>query len=288
MTTHEQVMAFGHGDETLFGVTSMPAHHAGDLGLVIVVGGPQYRAGSHRQFVLLARHLASHGIPALRFDVRGMGDSTGEMRTFESLDDDVSAAINAWIANEPNIRRVVLWGLCDGASAALLYLLGRRDARVVGICLVNPWVRSEQSLARAEMRHYYVQRIVQGAFWRKLLSGGIGAQAIQQWLSQVLRILAGASRPRSQHSALGFQDRMLRAVATFPGHVFVALSGRDLTAQEFAGLVQSHPGWSQAMARPNVDRRDFPQADHTFSDNAEARSLNAATLEWLRSLPAIA
>ena len=78
----ETVLAFPCEGERLLGVVSAPedALVTGDLGVVIVVGGPQVRAGSHRQFVQLARHLAAQGLPTLRFDVRGMGDSSGPQR----------------------------------------------------------------------------------------------------------------------------------------------------------------------------------------------------------------
>jgi len=52
-------------------------------GVLIVVGGPQYRVGSHRQFLLLSRRLAAEGHPVMRFDYRGMGDASGAMRGFE-------------------------------------------------------------------------------------------------------------------------------------------------------------------------------------------------------------
>jgi len=44
-----------------------------DCGVMIVVGGPQYRVGSHRQFLLLSRRLAAQGYAVWRFDYRGMG-----------------------------------------------------------------------------------------------------------------------------------------------------------------------------------------------------------------------
>jgi hypothetical protein len=46
--------------------------------VVIIVVGPQYRAGLHRQFVSLARTLSTAGFLVLRYDYRGMGDSDGE------------------------------------------------------------------------------------------------------------------------------------------------------------------------------------------------------------------
>lgn len=95
-------------------------------GVLIIVGGPQYRVGSHRQFVLLSRRLAGEGYPAMRFDYRGMGDAGGAMRSFEDVRADIGAAIEAFQRAVPSLRRIVLWGLCDAASAALLYVRRRQ------------------------------------------------------------------------------------------------------------------------------------------------------------------
>ena len=76
----------------LTGILSQP-EQASDTTVIVVVGGPQYRVGSHRQFLQLARHLARQGYPVLRFDGRGMGDSSGLLRSFEEIDDDIGAAI---------------------------------------------------------------------------------------------------------------------------------------------------------------------------------------------------
>ena len=70
---------------------------------------------------------------ALRFDYRSMGDSPGETRDFLGVDADIAAAIDTLLAARPAIKRVVLWGLCDAASAALLYLEATRDPRVAGL-----------------------------------------------------------------------------------------------------------------------------------------------------------
>ena len=78
----ERALTFDCCGERLVGVVSEPAL-AGKLGVVVVVGGPQYRVGSHRQFVLFARRLATEGVAVLRFDYRGMGDATGRPRQFE-------------------------------------------------------------------------------------------------------------------------------------------------------------------------------------------------------------
>ena len=82
MNYEEQAITFDCHGASLYGIASVP-QQSGARGVLIVVGGPQYRVGSHRQFALLARSLAAQGIPAMRFDYRGMGDSVGEPHTFE-------------------------------------------------------------------------------------------------------------------------------------------------------------------------------------------------------------
>ena len=76
----EQALTFDCDGERLVGVVAVPERPV-PVGVLIVVGGPQYRAGSHRQFVHLARRLAGAGIAAMRFDYRGMGDASGDARS---------------------------------------------------------------------------------------------------------------------------------------------------------------------------------------------------------------
>ena len=67
---HEQAMMLPVADQSLAAVLSPGS---ASTGLLLVVGGPQYRVGSHRQFVKLCRAAAANRIPAFRFDVAGMG-----------------------------------------------------------------------------------------------------------------------------------------------------------------------------------------------------------------------
>lgn len=184
MPFDEHALQFSCDDAALIGILSRP-RQAATRGVLVVVGGPQYRAGSHRQFTLLARALAAQGIPVLRFDYRGMGDSEGAARDFEAVSADLRAAIDEFFRQVPTLRDVVVWGLCDGASAALFYAAG--DPRVAGLALLNPWVRSTASYARTTLRHYYLARLRQGEFWRKLLGGRFDVRAAAASLRQLLQ-----------------------------------------------------------------------------------------------------
>ena len=298
----ERALAFDCQGQRLIGVLAVPADTAGtadaavETGVVIVTGGPQYRAGAHRVFVHLARALAGAGVAALRFDLRGMGDSEGDFPGFEHVAPDVAAAVDALQAQCPGLRRVLLWGLCDGASAALLYLHATRDARVRGLCLLNPWVRSAQSLARAHVKHYYVQRLMQREFWLKLLRGGVGLAALRGLADNLRGALgrgngnsggnggaaAGSPADGPRAAPAPFQQRMAQAWRGFDGDVLLLIGGQDITGREFLEHAAADAHWRGLLQRPRVRREDCAGADHTFSSEAACAWLLQRTLAWAR------
>jgi uncharacterized protein len=279
----ERALVFACEGEHLLGVLH-PA--AGTLGVVVVVGGPQVRSGSHRQFVQLARALAADGHPVLRFDVRGMGDSSGAQRSFENISPDIGAAIGALMAAQPQLRGVALWGLCDGASAALLYLHEQPDARVQGLCLLNPWARSEATQAQVQVRHYYTRRLLQPSFWRKLLGGGVGVQALRGLLGSMRTLLGvrSAAQTGAPAAALHYVGRMAAGWRAFPGPVLLQLSADDFTAREFEATLKTHAAWKGAAARANLRVQALAGADHTLSQPSARQASEQACADWLRSL----
>ncbi len=291
----EEALVFPCAGESLLGIVSSAGggdeQGGSELGVVIIVGGPQYRAGSHRQFVQLARALARAGLPALRFDYRGMGDSEGALHQFEQVADDIAAAIAALQRARPAVRRVVLWGLCDAASAALLYLQARPDPRVCGLALLNPWVRSEASLARTHVKHYYRQRLQDPQFWLKLVRGGVAWQALGGLLRNLKAARGGAKDGADQGSRaarqLPYQQRMAAAWAAFKGPILLLMSGDDYTAREFADHAGADPAWQQAFRKRPPTRVDLPEADHTCSTPGAKAAAEAATLQWLQHTPGL-
>ena len=277
MNYREEPVRFGCKGETLFGILAKP-ETAAELGIVLVVGGPQTRVGSHRQFTLFSRALATAGYPVLRFDYRGMGDSTGEQRNFEAISPDLGAAIEALQAACPAVGNIVLWGLCDAAAASLLYWDETRDKRIAGLCLLNPWVRSEATLAKTQVKHYYGQRLLQKEFWIKLLSGRLPiGSAVMGFFGKLKQASAKVA------DSLGFQDRMARALREFPGRVLLILSGNDYTAKEFLEYAASAAPWHGILERPNIERIDVANADHTFSSAGWRGAVSSTTIEWLRT-----
>jgi exosortase A-associated hydrolase 1 len=278
----EEALAFRCGGETLAGILHRPANatdnESSGAGVIVVVGGPQYRVGSHRQFVHLARALAAAGHPVLRFDASGMGDSTGELRGFEQISDEIAAAIDALQRCQPGLHKVILWGLCDGASAALLYLHERADPRVGGLCLLNPWVRSQVSQARTQVKQYYRERLLQKAFWIKLATGRVGADALSGFVGSLRRALRGDG---PLEVAPTFQRCMAEAWRAFPHPILLMLSERDFTAKEFIDHVETDRAWSGALQQRTLQRVELGGADHTCSTAAARRAVESNTMRWM-------
>lgn len=282
----EEVIGFRCASARLWGILTRPAPDvvASATAVLIVVGGPQYRVGSHRQFVLLARALAKAGFATMRFDCTGMGDSEGDPRSFDALGPDLRAALDALSRACPDTQRTVVWGLCDGASAALLF--ATNDPRVAGIVAANPWARSEVTLAAARVKHYYATRILQREFWRKLLRGGLHWRAT---LSSLVSNVRGARLLRGQGLAAegddpSFQAAMARGLARFQGRMLLILSGNDLTAKEFLEYAESSGAWTGLLHGPKVSRFDLADSDHTFSRRQWLEVVESETVAWLSAL----
>lgn len=277
----EEAIGFDCEGEHLVGVLSKPQHRLRGTGVLIVVGGPQYRAGSHRQFVHLARELADRGWPCLRFDVRGMGDSTGTLAGFEGVTADIEAAISSFRQAVPGLHRIVLWGLCDAASAALLYIDETADTRVAGLVLLNPWVRAEQTYARAQVKGYYARRVLSPELWRSLLRGRVSLSSLADFMRACLSAVRRKAAAGKDTAALTYQQRMARGWESFPGPSLLVLSGRDLTANEFIERCRADPQFSSVCASSLVTTQTLAEADHTLS-NSEASTTHLESLHrWL-------
>lgn len=228
-------------------------------GLLIVTGGNELRSGPWGSQAELAARIAAAGFPVLRFDRRGVGDSEGENAGFTASAPDIAAALSAFKAQVPALRRVVAYGNCDAASALMLAAGSGCDALV----LANPWtfepepepepkpvaeVQPEPESAPmppSALRAHYLRRLASpGAVWR-LLTGKVE-------IGKLAGSLVDAVRPDVAPTPLAQQ--MAAGAAEFPGLVTILLAERDRTAQAFLA------NWNRADPR----LRQCPDASHSF------------------------
>jgi hypothetical protein len=143
------------------------------------------------------------------------------------------------------------------------------------------------------LRHYYLQRLLEPSFWRKLVSGGLNPlAALRELLAVVKRSRAsvGGSPTARADSALAplsrelpLPERLLAGLQRFNGRIMLVMSGRDLIAREFDELVKGSPAWQAEVARKDIERHDLPDGDHTFSSALQRNQVIAWGLDWLKA-----
>jgi hypothetical protein len=167
MSATETAIQFGP-DQSLFGV-----HHPADGNTVVVFCPPfaEEKKCSYRTFVDTARALAEAGIPSLRFDYYGTGDSAGHFSDFSptrAIDDIVAAAAKArelsWAdlpdAASGRAGNVVLLGLRLGATLALA---AAPKAAVTSLVLWQPVVSGKGFFDLTIKRQMLRKQLIGGA-----------------------------------------------------------------------------------------------------------------------------
>ena len=279
----ESIVEFGGSARQVGVIHSIKG--SGSIGVLVLVGGEQYRIGSHRQFLLLARYLAANGIPVFRFDRTGTGDSAGRAASLLESEVDIRAAIDCFTERCPGLERVVLWGLCDAALAGADY--APRDGRVAGLVMLNPWLPSEASSARVKLNISDKKQSVIGAIYCKILKNdGTLWKSVKGYSSTLLsymksQVLSGNSE--SPNNRL-MQATMERALATYSGDIQVIIGSGDRTGNEFLDTAKHRAKLAALLAQPQCNISIIDQADHTFTKPEWQKAVNTVTREFVERL----
>jgi len=264
-----QHIAFACNSDTLLG-TIDPGDNA--AGLLVVTGGNELRCGPYGSHAELAAKISAAGFPVMRFDRRGVGDSSGYNGGFTTSADDIAACVAAFRAACPKLKRIVAFGNCDGASALMLTKGSGCDALV----LANPWTFDPEPEAAPEqpaspqmtpraIRAHYLRRLTDPRALLRLLTGKVK-------IGQLTSSLVDAAKAAPPQSALA--KSMAAGIADFAGNVALLVAGNDRTAQVFLSQWQDND--------PRV--RICPNAGHSFIEPQARIWLQGQLLGALRSL----
>ena len=242
----------------------------GTTGLLFVTGGTQTRIGSHRMYERLAGALAGEGWPCFRFDRRGVGDSEGEDPDFRGSGPDLAAAAAAFRREQPQLARLVGFGLCDGASTLALH---GRAAGLDAYLLVNPWFVEAEAGAppAAAIRSRYKEQLLSLTGWKRLLSGSISYRKVLKGLARIVS---------SPPSGLSAEIAASLAKARVPAQLILAT--RDSTAIA-AGAEWSSPAF-RSVRESNPEPVVIDSDAHTFSRPGDEQALLAAVRKALERL----
>lgn len=258
------------GEQIVATLDRAPAH----TGLLIVSGGNEIAIGPQRSMARLSTLVARAGWPALRFDRRGVGDSSGTNRGFASAGPDLAAIQRA--ARSHGIERLVAFGNCDAAAA--LALLPPSDpapdtAPIVARVLANPWLgdRSDALPSAAAIRDRYRRRLLDPGFWRALLTGRIDLRK----LAPGLRRAVAPAEPAPPMLA-----EIASALHRHPLPTALLVSQHDATGLTFADAWTRH---SDPALRATIPLTAIDTASHGFTRDQDLGQLAAILIRTLQA-----
>ncbi len=258
-----------HGDVALTAMLHLPVDTPTSA-VLMIPGGSDYRIGSHRVYVRLARALADAGHAVMRLDVAGMGDSSGVYAGFESLSTDIASGLAELRQHMSPKVKIFLWGQCDGASAILIGLGSSFEAD--GAILCNPWVRNAHTTAEQLVRHHYRHRLTSLAAWKRLFMGQASFSAS---LKSFLAALKTMTQPAPVHS--GYVDPMTRTLKSGQWPCLVVIGSDDAGGQEFRLFMDRHQLLGRAVSRTLI-----ADGNHSFSTRHQREALQETALAWLQ------
>jgi uncharacterized protein len=136
--------------DTLAGTLTMPDTAGPFTAVILVTGsGPQDRNEEllgHKPFLVLADYLTRNGIAVLRYDDRGIGESTGDFRKATSMDfaDDAIAAVE-YLKTRNQLNKIGVAGHSEGGIIAPMVAVQSGDVDFI-VLMAGTGIRGDSIL----------------------------------------------------------------------------------------------------------------------------------------------
>jgi alpha-beta hydrolase superfamily lysophospholipase len=273
--------AFLDAERILFGIVSEPAAPAPARDVVVLLNsGTIHHIGPSRLYVTIARSCAARGIPAIRVDLSGVGDSglrAGEKENSPYADSariDVRQAVEFASKRYPGAR-VHLIGLCSGAYHGFKAAVAGLSLR--SIVVVNPltffW-KPGMSLEYADFQitsetNRYARSSRSLSSWLKLLRGQVNVRAAALVFWKRLQVRARHSmRELARLAGVKLQDDLateLQGIARKRIEIYFVFSDSD---PGHSMLLEQGGRIVGKLVRSEKMRISIVQgADHTFTSH---------------------
>lgn len=268
-------------DIPLNGVLSLPdTELKKDLGLIILNSGFMHHVGTSRVSVELARAAAKLGIPTVRFDFSGIGDSAPRPGGRQFSDNAVAELKE--VMDEMSLtvgtNRFALFGLCSGADMS--FKAAQVDQRVQGIVQIDPYLyRNKQWYLR-----HLCKLLSSSSGWKHLFERffkGDQEESLNRELSVAQSSVETADDARYVPPRSEVVDGY-NIVISSGCSVLVFVTGGQIYTYNYNRQFQdifSGVSWSGLLSC-----HFFPEAQHTLPEPESRKVIVNKTLEWANAL----
>jgi alpha-beta hydrolase superfamily lysophospholipase len=252
----------------LWGVLCEPVDEPRAAGMTAILlnAGALRRIGPGRMWVELARDWAARGVPVLRIDLEGLGDSDGDPSPYTdtgalyslALVDHVIAAMDD-LEDRGLPPTFLLAGLCAGAYWSFHAAL--RDPRVVAVFALNPRALIWDESLDEERDARKIGGVIRGSSWWQVLRGEVSAARMRAIAGAALvapfRARKAAAIRRTRRREV---DRALTRMREAGKRLLLVFGGREPLHEELEreGRLSRLDRW------PNMQLELLPGNDHSF------------------------
>lgn len=269
-----QQVIWNIGVDQIYGTLDSAHESSLNKAVLIVSGGNEIRSGSHGGQSQIAQFLTNLGYHVLRYDRRGVGDSSGINHGFDKSHEDILAAVNFLRAQFGHDISIAAFGNCDAASALLL----NHDALGLSqLILANPWTidtpskeveiktddeepQSASAPSAAAIRARYWARIKNPQSIIDLLTGKINLR----------KLIGGLLRASKQEGVSDLALKMANQLSSLKIPTDILIADKDTTAIAFMAAYKSKP-YENIRNNDNIGVSIINSASHSFADET-ARS----------------
>lgn len=245
----------------------------GGVCAVFLNAGAMRRIGPNRMWVEASRRWAARGVPSLRLDLKGIGDSDGDARPYyeiglnaPELVDEIPPVLDALEARGlPS--HFVLVGLCSGAFQA--FHAGLRDRRTRVALMLNASVLFWHDALPALRDARKLRRLAHPSSWLALVRGRVRARRMGEIArSALLLVTRLVGNRRAQRTARTDVVDALDRLRESRTRVVLAFSGNENLHHELEreGVLDQLDRW------PNLELEQLAEAVHTLRPLAAQRS----------------
>lgn len=292
--------------ETLYGVLEEPSGALAPFAAVLPSPGAKPRIGPHRLYRKLLAPFLEHGVPVLRLDLAGLGDSEGTWpepvlaQMYRRIElgrcaDDVCSAFD-WLEVNYGIRRFVVGGLCGAAITGLH--VAARDPRLAALYAVGlpptvhgaPMDPAQLRSALRQHRAVYLRKIRDPRSWLRLFS-------LKSDFRLMARLLADALRPRRAEAASRAERGTADDFNPLLPHALLEMLGEGRSVLLLYG--ENDPlrqCFEERLLEPRYRELEshklffsyavIPGAGHALTEAAAIVEANRLTAGWLEALVA--
>lgn len=257
------------GDDQIFGTWDSPTQTTSQTNkaLLITSGGNEIRSGTHGGQSQIAQFMAANGYHVLRYDRRGIGDSSGLNNGFEDSRDDLLCAVQFIRQHLGMDTAITAFGNCDAATAILL------NHKIMGInemILANPWTIDKLAYidlnmgsmpnpptqpSAAAIRARYWARIKNPRSIIDLFTGKINMK----------KLISGLHKASKQEDLGALAISIAQILSTVPIPTKILIANKDTTAMAFMAAYKSS-NYDRARSNDNIQINSLNSASHSFSD----------------------